>query len=532
MFSKFFTNDSHSIAEAHEEVDGKESKTLTHDELLYDDSAEYSDITSTSNDNQKKNFFDKLVDFANGLNAETKGIEPVTDEEKTNTSVFNTALLWFSANLVLASYALGALGPIAFGLNFGVSILTIVFFNLLGIVTVSYFSVFGAELGLRQMVLSRFLVGNLPARFFALVNSIACVGWAVLNTVAAGQLLHMVNRHGHNIPVWAGCLVIMGGTVLVSFFGYRFIHLYEKWSWVPNFAVFLVIIARLKKSHEFKDTPWTSGSTTAGSVLSFGSVLYGFAAGWTTYASDYTVYMPRNTNKYKIFFYLTAGLAFPLIFTQILGAASGLAGLNNPEWLALYKKNNIGGLTYAILVPNSLHGFGEFCCVVLAMSTIAINIPNMYTIGLSVQAFWEPLAKIPRIVWTICGSCAVVGICVPAYYYFIGFMENFMDSIGYYLAIYIAIALSEHFFYRRGFKNYNVEDWDKFDKLPIGIAGLIAIFIAGFGVALGMSQTYWTGEISRKIGKEGGDIGFEMGFGWAFVAYNVFRPLELKYFGR
>lgn len=524
MFS-FFTNDTQSD----DKSDGK-SKTVTHDELM-DESAD-SDYSLPKKKNSFENFFDKFVDFANNLNAETRGIEPITDEEKTNTNVFNTAMLWFSANLVLASYALGALAPVVFGLNFGESILTTVFFNLLGIVTVSYFSVFGAEFGLRQMILSRFLVGNLTARFFALLNSIACVGWAVLNTVAAGQLLHMVNRHGHNIPVWAGCLVIMVSTVLVSFFGYKFIHLYEKWSWVPNLAVFLVIIARLKISHQYSDTPWTSGPTTAGGVLSYGSVLYGFAAGWTTYASDYTVYMPRNTNKYKIFFYLTAGLAIPLIFTQILGAASGLAALNNPEWLKLYHKNNIGGLTYAILVQDSLHGFGEFCCVVLAMSTVAINIPNMYTIGWSVQAFWEPLARIPRIVWTICGSAAVVGVCIPAYYYFIGFMENFMDSIGYYLAIYIAIALSEHFIYRRGFKGYNIEDWNRYDKLPIGIAGLLATFVAGFGVALGMSQTYWTGEIARRIGKVGGDIGFEMGFGWAFVAYNVFRPLELKYFGR
>lgn len=111
-------------------------------------------------------------------------------------------------------------------------------------------------------------------------------------------------------------------------------------------------------------------------------------------------------------------------------------------------------------------------------------------------------------------------------------MTKFMDSIGYYLAIYIAIAVSEHCFYRRGFKGYNISDWNRWDKLPLGYAGCAALFIGAFGVAFGMSQTYWNGQIGRQIGKFGGDIGFELGAGFAFITYNICRPLEKKYTGR
>ena len=130
------------------------------------------------------------------------------------------------------------------------------------------------------------------------------------------------------------------------------------------------------------------------------------------------------------------------------------------------------------------------------------------------------------------GNAATLAIAIPACYYFDGFMENFMNSIGYYLAIYSAIALPEHFIFRRGFKGYNIEDWNNNSKLPIGIAGCIALVVGAFGVALGMSQTYWVGEIARHIGEYGGDIGFELGAGWAFVVYVILRPLEIKYFGR
>ncbi|AQZ10239.1 FCY22 (YER060W-A) [Zygosaccharomyces parabailii] len=486
------------------------------------------ELTPAENVETKLGWFNRIIAGC----AETKGIEPITDEEKTDTSLINAASMWFTANMVLPTFSLGCLGPMVFDLNFGVSVLTICFFSVLGLLSVAFFSVFGAELGLRQMVLSRFLIGNWAARAFSVINTVACVGWGIVNTVSAAQLLNLVNQP-HNMPLWAGCVVIVGSTVLVTFFGYKVIHLYQKYSWVPNFGVFLVIIARLKMSHTFTNGPWGGGPTTAGNVLSFGLSIYGFAAGWTTYAADYTVYMPRSTNKYKIFFWLCAGLAFPLFFCLILGAACARGALEKKSWQALYNTNSGGGIAYSVMVPDSLHGFGQFCCVVLAMSTVANNVPNMYTVALSVQAVWEPFAKVPRVVWTLLANAFTVAIACAAAYKFETFMNYFMDSIGYYISIYIAMAISEHFIYRRGrFSAYHVEDWNNAKKLPVGLVGCVALFCSCFGVAVGMAQTYWVGEAARQIGEYGGDIGFELGFGIAFVVYNIGRPLELKYFGR
>ncbi|AHY75618.1 Fcy21p [Saccharomyces cerevisiae YJM1573] len=509
----------------------KDLESRAHDAKTPSTNEFYDDVESHGTEELVEAKLSFLNRIAAGLSAETKGIEPITEDEKTDDSILNAASMWFSANMVLPAYAIGALGPMVFDLNFGQSVFVIIFFNLLGLVSVAFFSVFGAELGLRQMILSRYLVGNIAARIFSFINFIACIGWGIVNTVASSQVLNMVNP-GHQCPLWAGCIVIIGATVIVTFFGYGVIHAYEKWAWVPNFAVFLVIIARLARSKKFVLGEWTSGPTTAGNVLSFGSTVYGFAAGWTTYAADYTVYMPRKTNKYKIFFSLVVGLATPLYFTMILGAAVAMAAIGDPAWKTYYDENSIGGLTFAVLVPNSVHGFGQFCCVLLSLSTIANNVPNMYTIALSVQATWEPLAKVPRVIWTLLGNAAALGIAIPACYYFSTFMNYFMDSIGYYLAIYIAIACSEHFIYRRSFSAYNVDDWDSWERLPIGIAGTAALIVGAFGVALGMCQTYWVGEISRLIGDYGGDIGFELGLSWAFIVYNIARPFELKYFGR
>lgn len=123
--------------------------------------------------------------WAAKLNAETKGIELITDEEKNDSSILNAATMWLSANLVIATFSLGALGVTVFALSLFQCIMTIFFFSLLGAMPVAFFSVFGCKLGLRQMILSKFLLGDYGMRVFAAINMIACVGWGAVNIMAS-----------------------------------------------------------------------------------------------------------------------------------------------------------------------------------------------------------------------------------------------------------------------------------------------------------------------------------------------------------
>lgn len=66
---------------------------------------------------------------------------------------------WLSANMVVSSFAIGVLAQGIWYLGFVDAILTCLFFNLLGIMSVCFFSSFGPAFGLRQMVLSRFWFG-------------------------------------------------------------------------------------------------------------------------------------------------------------------------------------------------------------------------------------------------------------------------------------------------------------------------------------------------------------------------------------
>lgn len=66
--------------------------------------------------------------------------------------------------MVSSSFAIGVLGYSTFALGFVDAILVCFFFNLLGVLTVCWFSCFGPAFGLRQMVLSRFWFGYWPTK--------------------------------------------------------------------------------------------------------------------------------------------------------------------------------------------------------------------------------------------------------------------------------------------------------------------------------------------------------------------------------
>jgi NCS1 nucleoside transporter family len=494
--------------------------------ITVDDNFETGSVRD-NNSNVLKRFVDK---WASKLNAEARGIERVPEEEQTDTSIWTAASMWFGCNMVVATFALGTLGITVFGLSFWPAFLCIVFFNILGSQTVAFFSTFGPYFGLRQMVLSRFWFGEYPVKICIFFNTIACIGWSAVNVIVSAQMLHTVNNGV--LPDWAGVLIVTFLTLVITFFGYKVVHAFEKWSWVPTVIIFLIIAIRMGKSGAFTYGTMGSGSTEAGNVLSFGATIYGYATGWTSLASDYTVYMNKRVPRPKIYLAVLGGLNFPLILAMTLGAACATGTVSTPSFAENYEKNSIGGLFFSILVDNSLHGFGQFCVVLLALSTVSNNTPNIYSFGLSIQSLWKKFKLVPRIVWTVVAAGTSLAISIPGYIYFEVIIDNFMNLIGYWLAIYTAISLSEHFFYKKGFLGYDPDAYDDPSLLPIGLAAAFAFACGIAGAILGMNQIWWQGPLAGKIGKFGGDIGSILGFSFAFVAFNLTRKFELNRFGR
>lgn len=262
----------------------------------------------------------------------------------------------------------------------------------------------------------------------ALFNVLACSGWSAINVILGAQLLSTVNS---NIPGWASILVIAAGTSILSVFGYKIVHMYANWCWIPGFIIFLIVLGEFAHSGGFNNIPMHSGRAEAVSVLGFSASVFGFATGWTSLAADYAVYQPANASRVKVFAWTYAGLLFPLLFCQILGLAIATAivpestdTFTNP-YSDGYDKSGVGGLLGAVLLP-PLGRFGQFCLVVIALSTIANNGANMYSLTFSLQLLGRWIQAVPRFVWSFIGTVVYCAIAIPGYSKFEDILTDLM----------------------------------------------------------------------------------------------------------
>jgi NCS1 nucleoside transporter family len=443
---------------------------------------------------------------------ETRGIERVPPAARADVRIFGNFTMWFSANLAISTVALGALAVPVFGLGFWDSVLAILIFNVLGALPVAFLSTLGPKLGLRQMTISRFSFGWSGAAIMSIISAAADVGWSTVNVIVGGQLVAALSKGA--IPQQVGILVIAMLTTLISIYGYRYIHLYERFAWVPMAVIFLILLVVSGPKMSIIPTP-AFGIAEIASFISFGGAIYGFATGWASYAADYNVNQPQETPSSRVFWFTFLGITLACSLLEIFGMALTTA----------YKNPLDGNVLASAALP--LGSLGAFMLALLALSVVANNIPNDYSLGLSVQVLGKPFQRINRAVWALTGAVIYVLVAVPASGNFDTTLSNFLLIIAYWLGPWSIILILEHFVFRKG--RYNVEDWDTSQKLPIGWAAIISFLIGLGGVLLGAAQVYYVGPIARLFNPPYGmDIGFELGVIFAAIAYLVLRHMELQ----
>ncbi|KAF2844695.1 hypothetical protein T440DRAFT_493978 [Plenodomus tracheiphilus IPT5] len=385
----------------------------------------------------------KLHQFAGTFGVEQRGVELVPDNERTHIGFKSYPNVAITAFIIRAR------------LTIGNRLLTIcqwfsANFVLLGTIPLYFFSSFGAEFGLRQILIATF-------------NIVACLGWSIA-----------VNN---NVPGYA-----------------------ENWSWFLTFIIFLITLGVFAHSSGDSFNVLKSvgvGTFEMGGVLSFGATIFGFATGWAPYAAAYNVYQPSSNSKRKISAWSYAGLSTALCFTESLGIAVMNAITiddGNNKYQHSLESSCTGGLVGAVLFE-PLGAFGKFYVVVLALSIVAHNCPNIYSFALSVQVFGKWTQAIPRFIWTDSDFFTV--------------LDNFMVFIGCWLALYEGIPLTEHFIFRRGFggdQRYTNQP----DKLPLGFAAITSSCCDIAVMICGIKQPWFVGRIVRHAGKApfGGDVGF------------------------
>jgi NCS1 nucleoside transporter family len=471
---------------------------------------------------------------------EVTGIERVTEDNRQHTQLWDTMWLWWSANSVVATVALGAIN-IYFGLGFWASVLIILIFNILGVLPVAFLSTLGPKTGLAQMPLTRFAFGFQGAKLPAVFNALACIGWSAVNAIIGSSFI--VTWSAGAIPQWAALLFLAVITTVVSVYGYFIVHRYERFAWIAMLILFgYVLIVSASNIDISKAQDFALGGQGLGifaGITAFAGAILGYAIGWSSYAADYTRRQPVETSSRRVFLYAFLGVTIPCIVLETLGVLLTTIPVVSAGYSDVFAliASGPGPLFSNALAGNAI---GGVVILLLAFSTIANNVPNDYSFALSTQVLG---LSIRRWILTIVGAVAYVGVALLLAQGNFNFsLENFLLVIAYWLGAWNAIVLLEHFAFRKG--KYPVEDYASPGKLPVGIAALVAMVLGLAITALGVGQQYFVGPIATalsvcsntpcdpSLGDQVADIGFPLAIVSAAVLYYILRRWELSKYKR
>ncbi|GJC94104.1 NCS1 nucleoside transporter [Colletotrichum higginsianum] len=448
-------------------------------------------------------WYQRLLDAG----VEENGIHPVPLEARTNTNYSNLFTVFFTSLLCLLP------------------------------VPPAFMGIAGSYTGLRQLVQARYSFGYYLVSIPLLLNAATVTGFSLSSSIVGGQTLAAVNP-GH-IDVKVGIVIACLVSFAASFVGYRALHMWERWQWLPN-LVAIVIAVGCGGKHLWKqaETP----PPTAAQILNYGGLMAGYFITFGGTASDFTAYHdPNKTTKQvastplmlltvcrlRIFSYIYLGIITPSVPLLILGAAIGGALNNVPEWKSGWDAYGIGGVMAAMLTPAG--GFGKFVLVVLALSVIGNIATSMYSAALCMQQMLPIFAKVPRIVFVVVALSIMIPMAIRAAEAWADSLGNFLGLIGYWAGCFDAVIIEELVLFRRmDYDSYDHAAWNIARMLPSGLAA-IGASVLSFGLTIpGMDQAWFTGPIARTTG----DIGFISAFVLTAIFYAPFRWLEVRKRGR
>ena len=379
------------------------------------------------------------------------------------------------------------------------------------------------------------------------------VGYGLIDCIIGGQIISAVS--GGNISIVVGIVIVAFISWAVAVFGMAIFHAYERcalrskhfdfppyflafifypkilsnhrWAWIPQLVVLFVLVGSAGPRFDSTLSSSGSASTIAANPLSFFSLSLSVPVSWAAAASDFFVYYPETTPKWKPFLMTLLGLTLSFSMVNILGIglASGIG--NDMQWNTAY---NISTGALIVAGYNGLAGFGKFCSVIVALGVIANNIPGTYSAALSFQMLGRFPKSIPRY-WWACFVVACYFVCaIAGRDHLFQIFQNFLALMGYWITIFVTIVLEEHIF--RWNIGFDWTAWEDQNRLPIGYAALTAFLVGWVGCILSMYQVYYTGPIAKMVGDSGGDLGIWVGCSFALVTYPPLRLVEMMVLGR
>ncbi|KAK6383956.1 hypothetical protein LTS17_003248 [Exophiala oligosperma] len=454
---------------------------------------------------------------------ERRGAEPVPVEKRTDTRYINVLTIFATSMTSLLPIGIGSAVTLGFGLNLKAAACMIVFLQFLFGLPAAYVMTIAPRTGMRQMIQSRYCFGKYCNMLTTLIVTLTVGGFAVTGSINGGQCLAAV-RPG-TLSIEGAISIIMVISMAIGFMGYRVLHFFTRWAWIPSLFAIVVLVGAAG------DQLSQQAPSRAHKAQEYMGIV-AFAAGnmvtWANVAGDYACYMPPETPRLRIAAYCLFGIATPFSLLMVLGAAIGGAVSSVPAWSAAYASHGIGGVIGTILIGR-LGGFGQFILVLLGTSVLATCARDVYTVSFNLTALAPILRKVPRALLAVVATAAIIGVAIPASKSFVTSIVSFLSVIGYYAGASVTCFLTEWLYFRHADPaSFDPAIWNDGRALPSGLSAISAVVIAWAFIIPSMDQTWYTGPIAKKAG----DLGFEFAVVIALLAYIPIRTFEIKTRGR
>ena len=412
---------------------------------------------------------------------------------------------WVSPNMEFATIFVGIIAVWFFGLSFWLATLAIVVGSGLGSLSMAVLAARGPLFGVPQMVLSRLGFGFLGNILPAGINSlVAGVGWFAVNSVSGAFALNALLSWNTKI-----CLVIIVvAQIAVAFFGHNFVHIFERISF-PFLVVVFLIASVVIVSKANLNAP--AHSSLGGFLITVGAA-FGYAAGWNPYASDYTRYMPPDTNRRATGMWAGLGVFVSCILLEVVGAAGATV-----TSIDKYGNNPTAGFTSHLATP-----LADVTLLAIALGAVCANALNVYSGAMSFLALGVRLPltlrrAIVALVFGVAGFLlALSGLHDAGTKY-----TNFLLVIAYWIGPWLGVFFADQYL-RRG----KHVDGLLFDRRHNPWAGAAAMAIAtAVSIYFFANQEEYVGLVPKHVAAFG-DIAFEVGFVLAALLYALFFRLQ------
>ena len=303
---------------------------------------------------------------------EVRSIDYVPDEER-HGGLSSQFTLWLAANLQITAIVTGALA-IVFGGDVFWSLVALFLGQLIGGAVMALHAAQGPQLGLPQMISCRVQFGVYGAIIPIVAVCLMYIGFSASGCVLAGQAVGQLLDvdDGLGIVIF-GCLI-----VIVTLFGYRFIHILGRIASVVGITAFLYMFSRLFATHDISALLAERHFSPSKFLLAM-SLSASWQIAYGPYVADYSRYLPRDTSVAGVFAAVGLGSVIGSQISMTFGVfAAALAGKQFAHHEVAYivslgSTAKVAGLLYFSIAfgkvtVTSLNAYGSFMSIATMVS--------------------------------------------------------------------------------------------------------------------------------------------------------------------